>query len=119
MCLAADNSKEKTWVSITACSLLTNISIIAYRVRQGQHQTLQKEWIKEQKRENQWIQQNNEREEKEYAEQTDNLTRMRGMLEDDMADKKNAQVKNLQATNQDLAQQKRDRESNWKDNQES
>ena len=35
---------------------------------------------------------------------------MRGLLEDEMTDKKNKQLKDLQAYNQMLAQQKKDRE---------
>lgn len=44
---------------------------------------------------------------------------MRGMLEDDMTNKKNDYLKAVQVTNQDLAQQKKDRESNWRNTQES
>ena len=53
-----------------------------------------------------------------YAQQTEAITRMRGLLEDEMTDKKNAQLKDMQAYNQMLAQQKKDREKAWNDNQE-
>ena len=58
-------------------------------MRIKQHQNLQKEWIKEQKREHEWTRQNDSKEESEYAAQTEAITRMRGMLEDDMTAKKN------------------------------
>lgn len=44
---------------------------------------LQKEWIKEQKREHQWEAENLKQEASEYAAQTDAITRARGMMEDD------------------------------------
>lgn len=47
------------------------------------------------------------------------MTRMRGMLEDEMTIKKKNQLKDLQAYNQRLAEEKRQREKNWRDNQES
>ena len=53
-----------------------------------------------------------------YAQQTEAITRMRGLLEDEMTDKKNQQLKELQAYNQMLADQKRAREKAWAENQE-
>lgn len=47
------------------------------------------------------------------------MTRMRGMLEDEMTSRKQQQLAELQAYNKRLAQEKRDRENAWKDNQES
>lgn len=47
------------------------------------------------------------------------MTRMRGLLEDEMTMKKNQQLKEMQAYNKMLAQQKRDREKNWRDDQEA
>jgi len=44
---------------------------------------MQKEWIREQKRELSYHNQREAQEESEYATQTDNITRMRGMMEDD------------------------------------
>jgi len=73
--------------------------ITAFRNRKQQDASIQKEWIKEQKREHQWINDNEKREEKEYAEQTENLTRMRGMLEDEMTMKKKQQLKELKEYN--------------------
>jgi hypothetical protein len=72
---------------------------LAYRSRQQTHQSIQKEWVKEQTREHELNNDNDNNEESEYANQTDNMTRMRGMLEDDMTAKKNQQLKDLQAYN--------------------
>ena len=44
---------------------------------------------------------------------------MRGMLEDEMTMRKNQQLKELQAYNQRLADEKRAREKAWKEDQES
>jgi hypothetical protein len=53
-----------------------------------------------------------------YAEQTDSMNRMRGMLEDEMTMKRNNMMKQMQEENKRLAQEKKDRERNWRDNQE-
>lgn len=60
-----------------------------YRQRIQTNASLQKEWIKEQKREHQWEDENVKREESEYATQTEALTRARGMMEDDSTLRKN------------------------------
>ena len=44
---------------------------------------------------------------------------MRGMLEDDATAKKKQMMKELQDYNKKLAQEKKDRETNWKKNQEA
>jgi hypothetical protein len=62
---------------------------IAYRLRKQNDQQIQRDWIKQQKREHQWNDENETRENKEYADQTEAMTRMRGMLEDEMSSKKN------------------------------
>jgi hypothetical protein len=62
---------------------------IAYRLRKQNDQQIQRDWIKQQKREHQWNDENDNRENKEYADQTEAMTRMRGMLEDEMSSKKN------------------------------
>lgn len=80
---------------------------------------MQKDWIKQQKREHQWIAENEARENKEYADQTEAMTRMRGMLEDEMTMKKQQQLRDLKAYNQRLADEKKQRESNWRNTQES
>lgn len=79
---------------------------------------MQRDWINQQKREHQWDRENEVRENKEYAEQTEAMTRMRGMLEDDMSGKKNNHMKDMQDYNKKLAEEKRQREKNWKDDQE-
>lgn len=52
-----------------------------------------------------------------YSQQTNAITRMRGMLEDDTTARKTAQLKALQETNRGLAQEKRDREDAWRKDQ--
>jgi hypothetical protein len=52
-------------------------------------------------------------EDRAYAEQTDAVTRMRGLLEDEATAKKAGAMKEMQAMNKRLAQEKRDRENNW------
>lgn len=54
-----------------------------YRTRIDTNNQMQKEWIKEQQRELSYHQQRERQEESEYATQTENITRMRGMMEDD------------------------------------
>lgn len=54
-----------------------------YRTRINTNNQMQKEWIKEQQRELSYHQQRERQEESEYATQTENITRMRGMMEDD------------------------------------
>lgn len=44
---------------------------------------------------------------------------MRGMLEDDMTNRKNQQLKDLQAFQKRQAEEKRNNEKNWKNNQEN
>lgn len=76
--------------------------------------SIQKDWIKEQVREHQWLNDNNKREESEYAAQTEAITRMRGMLEDESTMKKKQMMKELQEYNQRLAEEKRQREAAWR-----
>lgn len=54
----------------------------------------------------------------QYAEQTLTLNRMRGMMEDEMSQKKANQMKALQEENKRLALDKRQREAQWKGDQE-
>jgi hypothetical protein len=65
------------------------INFVDYRSRIQTNAALQKEWVKEQKREHQWEAENQKQEESEYAAQTDALTRARGMMEDDVTMRKN------------------------------
>ena len=59
-----------------------------YRQRVTNNAKMQKEWVKEQIREHQWQDQLNKKEGVNYADQTDTITRMRGMMEDDMTMRK-------------------------------
>ena len=90
-----------------------------YRQRMNTNAQMQKEWIKEQKREHQWQDSRNKQEEADYAEQTSNITNMRAILEDEQEMRKKQQLKELQEYNQRLADQKRERESNWRTTQEN
>lgn len=59
------------------------VNFLDYRTRIDTNNQMQKEWIREQKRELSYHNQREAQEESEYATQTDNITRMRGMMEDD------------------------------------
>jgi hypothetical protein len=59
------------------------------------HQGMQKDWVKQQVREHDWNKSNEQKEEADYAEQSENIVRMRGMLEDEATLKKKAQLKEL------------------------
>jgi hypothetical protein len=56
---------------------------------------MQKDWVKQQVREHDWNKSNEQKEEADYAEQSENIVRMRGMLEDEATLKKKAQLKEL------------------------
>lgn len=74
--------------------IFTFISI-DYRNRINLNNAVQKEWCEEQKTEHN-VQANKDAfEESEYAQQTENITRMRGLLEDEMTMKKKQQLKEL------------------------
>ena len=59
------------------------VNFLDYRTRINTNNQMQKEWIKEQQRELSYHQQRERQEESEYVTQTENITRMRGMMEDD------------------------------------
>jgi hypothetical protein len=65
------------------------IHLLDYRTRIQTNAAMQKEWVKEQKREHQYDAENQKQEEFEYAAQTDMITRARGMMEDDNTMRKN------------------------------
>ena len=77
----------------------------------------QRKWATEQSEEKRAAHEAERQEEQDYAVQTDAITRMRGMLEDDMTTRKNAQLKAMQEENRRLAQQKREREAAWRKEQ--
>ena len=53
-----------------------------------------------------------------YADQTLAMNRMRGMLEDEMNQKRAEKLKQMQQENKRLALEKRQRENKWVQNQE-
>ena len=53
-----------------------------------------------------------------YADQTLAMNRMRGMLEDEMTDKRNQKLKEMQLENKRLALEKKQREQKWREEQE-
>jgi len=63
-------------------------SFIDYRNRMNQNARIQKQWVSDQTAEKEQINNCLKNEEAEYAAQTDNITRMRGMLEDEMTMRK-------------------------------
>ena len=83
---------------------------VAYQAAQ------QKAWCDQQINEHEDQDSSNKQQGSDYAEQTAAITRMRGMLEDEGTSRKQAQLKEMQEENKRMAQQKRDRESSWKNN---
>lgn len=77
----------------------------------------QREWIEQQKREHKFNQDHERADEAAYAAQTDAITRMRGMLEDEQNTKTKNALKEMQRENLRLAQAKKDAEKSWKDDQ--
>ena len=53
-----------------------------------------------------------------YAMQTEAITRMRGMLEDEATMKKAQMMKEMQEENKRISQAKKDRENAWENDQE-
>ena len=60
-----------------------------------------------------------QKEENDYAAQTEALTRMRGMLEDENTRKRAEMMRQIQEENQRLALEKKNRDTNWKQDQEN
>jgi hypothetical protein len=89
----------------------------------------QKQWVNEQKYEKSLNNQSEAEEEKyrkpdgnlsyrAYADQTLAMNRMRGMLEDEMTEKRNQKLKEMQLENKRLALEKKQREQRWRQDQE-
>ncbi|CDW72971.1 UNKNOWN [Stylonychia lemnae] len=91
---------------------------IHYAERMKENADRQRQFIEEQKREKGYLTHMEKEEDRGYAEQTDNLNRMRGMLEDEMSSKRAQMMKDLQEENKRLAREKRDRENQWRNDQE-
>ena len=53
-----------------------------------------------------------------YAQQTEAITRMRGMLEDEASQKKAQMMKEMQEENKRLALEKKRREGGWREDQQ-
>lgn len=96
--------------------LITNLGRFAcavYNDRMATNAQNQREWADQQMRERRQAQAQEAEDERLYAAQTDAITRMRGMLEDEANAKKAAYMREMQAENKRMAQQKRDREAAW------
>ena len=91
---------------------------VVYAQRMQQNATLINEWATQQCREKKAAAQQEAHEEAEYAQQTQAITRMRGMLEDEMNSKRAAMMKEMQEENKRLALEKRQREEAWRNDQE-
>ena len=53
-----------------------------------------------------------------YAEETLAMNRMRGMFEDEMTEKRQAKLKEMQLENKRLALEKKQRKQKWREDQE-
>ena len=62
----------------------------------------QKDWVEQQKREKEEKKESEKSEESAYAKQTLDVTRMRGMLEDESTAKRKEMLKTMQLENQAL-----------------
>ena len=80
---------------------------------------LQQEWATQQCRERAAAREAEREEEKCFAMQDESINRMRGMLEDDNARSKAEYARQIMLENKRMAQQKRDREAAWRNDQES
>lgn len=87
-----------------------------FESRQKANKQMQKQWIEEQIAEKQQRCQQEKDEENNYARQTLELNRMKGMLEDDFHAKKNKIINSVKEQNLLLAQEKRDKENAMKNN---
>ena len=76
----------------------------------------QKEWIEQQKREKEQKKALEKQEEDAYAKQTLEINRMRGMLEDEMNEKRRKMMKSIQENNILLSKEKKDNEKKKKMN---
>ena len=74
----------------------------------------QKDWADQQVREKKQAAFQDKCEEDAYAQQTEAITRMRGLLEDENTQKRKQAMKELQAYNKKLALEKKMREEAWR-----
>ena len=83
---------------------------LSYQNRMKEFKQKQKEAIQEQLREKRLKEMQEKQEEDDWAEQTDMLTRMRGMLEDENNEKRYNKEKEIQEENMRLALRKKQKE---------
>ena len=103
---------------ISGCRLFEGEDL-DYQKRMQWQKQMQIEAIKEQLREKKLKEMQEKQEEDDWAEQTDMITRMRGMLEDENSNKRTNKEREIQEENVRLAllkKQKEESERNWHEN---
>ena len=78
----------------------------------------QRDWATQQVREKNQTKAQEKMDEQMYAQQTEAITRMRGMLEDEATQKKAQMMKEMQEENKRLALEKKRREQSWREDQQ-
>lgn len=78
----------------------------------------QRDWADQQIREKNQMKAKEKEDDCMYAQQTEAITRFRGMLEDEATKKKNQMMKEMQEYNQMLALEKRRKEQAWREDQQ-
>ena len=78
----------------------------------------QRDWATQQVREKNQTKAQEKLDEQMYAQQTEAITRMRGMLEDEATQKKTQMMKEMQEENKRLALEKKRREQGWREDQQ-
>merc|ERR1712151_1457097 len=89
---------------------------LLYNDRMKRNAQNQKDWADQQMREKRQAKAHED--ERQYAAQTEAITRMRGMLEDEATQKKAAMMKAMQEENKRLALEKKRREADWANDQQ-
>ena len=112
-----DKNQEQWGDGISGCRTFEGEDL-AYHIRTKDCVMQQKEFIQEKMNENRRQKEEEDKEERDYAEQTDALTRMRGMLEDENSKKRADMNKALQEENQRMALDKKNREKNFNNDQQ-
>merc|ERR1712032_261390 len=91
---------------------------LMYNERIKRNAQNQRDWADQQIREKNQKNCQEKEDDRMYAMQTEAITRMRGMLEDEASQKKNQMMKDMQAYNKQLALEKKRREQAWKEDQQ-
>ncbi|CAG9321047.1 unnamed protein product [Blepharisma stoltei] len=81
-----------------------------YQERKKAQQETQRKWIEEQKRQNEEKKRQEEEEEMQYAFQTQQANRMRGLLEDELESKKRMMQASTRDANLQLSREKKEKE---------